>query len=210
MQKTAGATSQSVSVYCRALSGVALTGKGAADFSVGGTSSRIWYRRGGDIVPVALTDLTALTDAWSSGGVIEVANGEYRVDLPDAAFATGAAQVSMGGDVDGGVVLGYPIALVADKQDTILANIALIEPEAGPGADDVTVTINVGGSPVADADVWITSDQAGDVHVQGPLRTNDAGQATFSLDAGVSYYMWMQKSGVNPIRGQQFTAVADE
>lgn len=38
---------------------------------------------------VTLTDLLALTTGWTSGGVKEVADGLYRVDWPNAAFAVG-------------------------------------------------------------------------------------------------------------------------
>lgn len=81
----------------------------------------------------------------------------------------------------------------------------------GSGADRCTQTItnSTTGLPVADADVWITSDAGGNNVVAGTLQTNSQGNATFLLDAGVSYYLWMQKDGVNPILGQAFTAVAD-
>lgn len=79
----------------------------------------------------------------------------------------------------------------------------------GEGADEVTVNVSVSGTPVADADVWVTSDSAGDVVVAGTLQTDDQGDATFMLDAGTTYYLFAQKSGVNAIQGQSFVAVAD-
>lgn len=81
---------------------------------------------------------------------------------------------------------------------------------AGPGADSCTITIETDGAvPVGDCDVWLTSDLAGDVVVAGSLRTNAAGEATFLLDAGVTYYLWAEKSGVISIQGEVYVAVAD-
>jgi hypothetical protein len=104
MQITAGSTDVQIPIYCRTSTGAALTGKVAADFA-------LTYRRAGANVSISLSNLTALTDAHSDGGIKEVGNGEYRLDLPDAACAAGVNQVSVGGTVAGGVVLGYPIAL---------------------------------------------------------------------------------------------------
>jgi hypothetical protein len=74
----------------------------------------------------------------------------------------------------------------------------------------VTLTIrDSSNNPIPDADAWITSDAAGSVVVAGTLRTNASGEATFLLDDGESYYLWMQRSGYNSIQGEQFTASAD-
>jgi hypothetical protein len=85
-----------------------------------------------------------------------------------------------------------------------------LTPIAGRGADEVTLTIrDSSNNPIPDADAWITSDAAGSVVVAGTLRTNASGEATFLLDDGESYYLWMQRSGYNSIQGEQFTASAD-
>lgn len=83
------------------------------------------------------------------------------------------------------------------------------ESPAGNGADQVTITITQGGQPLADADVWITTDAAGTNVVAGTLQTDDAGEVLFMLDNGVTYYLWAQKSGSNPITGQVFVANDD-
>ena len=82
---------------------------------------------------------------------------------------------------------------------------------AGAGADTVTLQICLedGVTPIADADVWISTDALGNNVVAGTLQTNGAGKVTFLLDAGVTYWRWVQKDGVvfsNPIK---FVAVAD-
>jgi len=49
------------------------------------------------------------------------------------------------------------------------------------------------GNPIADADVWITSDLAG-TNIIASGKTNQEGKVTFYLDAG-TVYVWRQKSG---------------
>lgn len=104
MQFAAGSEDIQIPLWCRSLSGAPLTGKAAADFS-------LTYRRNGENVEIALSDLASLGAEHSDGGIIEVGNGEYRLDLPDAAFAIGANKITVSGTVDGGVVLGYPIGI---------------------------------------------------------------------------------------------------
>lgn len=64
--------------------------------------------------PVDLTESTlgSASAAHSDGGIIHVGGGVYRVDLPDAAFATGVDQVSVQGTITGMVVLGVTHPLV--------------------------------------------------------------------------------------------------
>ena len=66
----------------------------------------------------------------------------------------------------------------------------------GSGAIAHTVSVSVGGSPLAGADVWVTTDQAGNFVVAGTLVTDASGSVTFQLDAG-DYYQWVQLSGYN-------------
>jgi len=73
----------------------------------------LWYRREG-AARTAVTEATlaALTTAHSDGGFLHVSDGYYRFDLPDAAFATGANYVDVGGTVTGMVVVGGRVRLV--------------------------------------------------------------------------------------------------
>lgn len=70
-----------------------------------------------------------------------------------------------------------------------------VTPEAGAGAIewDYTLTDSVSGAPIADADVWVTSDSAG-LYVIASGKTDATGVVTFYLDAG-TVYVWSQKSG---------------
>lgn len=77
------------------------------------------------------------------------------------------------------------------------------------GSDTCTMTITNLGVPVADADVWISTDQPGVNVVAGTKQTNDDGEATFLLDHGLTYYLFAQKAGVVSLQGVSFVAQAD-
>lgn len=73
----------------------------------------LWYRREG-AARTAITEATlaALTTAHTDGGFLHISDGDYRLDLPDAAYATGANYVDFGGTVTGMVVVGGRVRLV--------------------------------------------------------------------------------------------------
>jgi len=106
MEVSPDTTDVSVDVRAMTSAGAALTGKAAADFTA-------WYKRHGAAAKTAITlaDLSALTDAHSDGGLLEIGDGWYRLDVPDAAFASGADSVLIGGTVSGGVVLSAPVTI---------------------------------------------------------------------------------------------------
>lgn len=97
--------------------------------------------------------------------------------------------------------------------EAALANAPVPGDIVGPGASPCTLTITDDGTalgtPVADADVWLTSDAAGTNTVAGTLQTDSAGEVTFLLDPGVTYYVWAQKDGAMSISGTAYVAVAD-
>jgi len=77
----------------------------------------------------------------------------------------------------------------------------------GPGASPTTIEWLDTDThlPVADGDVWVTTDAAG-ANVVEKHQTNSLGKATFMLDAGLTYYLWGQKDGHQPIQGESFEA----
>lgn len=81
-------TNQSIYVHlASSADGTDATGLEAADLTVS-------YQRGnGALVGVSLSDLSAITDAHSDGGVIHAGGGVYRIDAPDAAWAAGVDRV---------------------------------------------------------------------------------------------------------------------
>ncbi|QDV40874.1 hypothetical protein Enr13x_07100 [Stieleria neptunia] len=90
------------------------------------TGIEIWYRRQGGLkVTLALSDLSAVDDAHSDGGMLHISDGIVRVDVPDAAFAAGASEVLFGGSIDGGVVVKETIGLIGhDNQSVYVPSIA--------------------------------------------------------------------------------------
>jgi len=87
----------------------------------------------------------------------------------------------------------------------------------GPGASHVTITVRTtGGTAIADAHAWVTSDLAGTTTVVAGT-TNSAGRLvplgtthTYTmLDAGTTYYLWAAKDGTTFVQGSSFTATAD-
>ncbi len=52
-------------------------------------------------VSITLTDLPLVNSNYSSGGVFELGGGRYRLDVPDAAFATARDMVSIFGEASG-------------------------------------------------------------------------------------------------------------
>jgi hypothetical protein len=106
----------------------------------------LWYRReGATKTSITEADLAtpALDDAHADGGFLHIGDGEYRLDLPDAAFATGANHVDVGGTVTGMVVIGGRVRLVDyDPEDTVRLGLTALPNAAADAA---------GGLPVSDA-----------------------------------------------------------
>ena len=95
-----------------------------------------------------------------------------------------------------------------DTLEKIAAAIAGVGGAVGPGASPTTIEwLDAdSGLPVADGDVWVSTDAAGANVIAGTLQTNSLGKATFMLDTGVTYYLWGQKDGYAPIEGESFIA----
>lgn len=94
----ARATSQSTVI--RFVDSVTGAPEEGVDAATGGLS--LWYRReGGLLVAISPSNLTLLTDAYSSGGLLHIDDGWYRLDVPDAAFDSGVDGVQVGGTATG-------------------------------------------------------------------------------------------------------------
>lgn len=104
----------------------------------------LWYRREGatktSITEAALASLDA---AHSDGGIEHIGDGYYRLDLADAAFASGVDGVMIGGTVTGMIVIGCYVHLVPwDPQDATRMGLTAL-PNANADA--------AGGLPISDA-----------------------------------------------------------
>jgi len=85
--------------------------------------------------------------------------------------------------------------------DYLDSKISLIAGAAGAGAITWVYTLTDAdtGNPISEADVWITTDEAGN-NVIASGKTDAYGKVTFYLDAG-EIFVWRQRSGydfVNP------------
>ena len=104
-----GATDQSLTLrMCDATDGTPELG---VDSSTIGLD--VWYRRrGGAKISLTELDLSALTDAHADGGMLHISGGEYRVDFPDAAFASGVDWVDVGWGATDMVGFGGRVRLI--------------------------------------------------------------------------------------------------
>ena len=105
------------------------------------------YRRQGEAVSsITEASLASLTTAHTDGGFIHVQNGRYRLDLPDAACASGVDHVTVGGTITGGVVI--PRTILLDYADVNVAQISTDAREevADTVWDEATSGHNVAGS----------------------------------------------------------------
>jgi len=180
----AGSINLSIPVILRSTTdNTEVTGK------VFGDVTASYWRQGGVRVSVSAITLASVDSPHADGGFKEVdsANipGAYRFDMPDAAIATGADWVVISIKVTGCYVFFQLLHLTA--------NIISL----GVGAITWTYILTEIDlvTPIADANVWVTTDVAG-ANVIASGTTNDSGVVTFYLDAG-TVYVWRQKSGWN-------------
>lgn len=119
----------------------------------------LWYRReGATKTGITEASLSALNDAHTDGGILHIGDGYYRLDLPDAAFASGANGVMIGGAVTGMVVMGCYVHLVDyDPQDAVRLGLTAL-PNAAANATGGLMTVKRGGTAQAGAASSITLD----------------------------------------------------
>jgi hypothetical protein len=137
------------------------------------------------------------TDTWvdsiSYNSMTHIAHGdhEYLMTFP----YTGEYKLLFT-HADGYMVNDSYIVTVYPEERIVESDVATTL--RGPGADEGTVTVLDGnGDPVADADVWVSTDEDGLLVIAGTLQSNSEGKSTFWLDEGVTYYIWGQKDGRN-------------
>jgi hypothetical protein len=146
-----GSTSQSVELYLGA-TGLVFNTSGLAAYYVRNQSA-----------PVAITLVTqTTTGAWTSGGFAEISSslvpGVYRLDVPNAAFAAGASDVTIvvrGASGTNGAVLTVTLSsgglTEAQTAGAVWNAVRATYPTAGTFGEYVNVNVNSGA--IADA-VW--------------------------------------------------------
>jgi len=136
-----------------------------------------------------LTDsLEAVRDNEGTAGAGLTALGDTRIANLDAAVSTRLASS------------GYTAPPSASAINTTLSaahGSGTWGGASGSGAVEFvyTVTNAVGGLPIAQTFVWVTTDDGGD-NIVGSGYTDDFGDVTFYLDPG-TFYFWRKKSGYN-------------
>lgn len=199
------------------------------DVTAGGAVGVDWANVEGATTTVALTGTSIRT-----ASDVETDTQDIQNRLP-AALVTGRIDASVGA-MAAGVVTAAAIATGAVDADALAAdagseiadavwdealaghattgtagktlNTAAAGTAAGAGAYTVTYTVTDAdsGAPLADVDVWVTSDAGGSTIVASG-QTNASGVVTLYLDAG-TFYFWRQKSGYNFTNPDTETVVA--
>lgn len=88
----AGATSQTVNIFIQDSSSTVGAGLAGLVFNTANLTAYYMLPKAASVV-ISLVTLAAVTTAWTSGGFKEIdatnAKGVYRLDIPDAALASG-------------------------------------------------------------------------------------------------------------------------
>ncbi len=102
----------------------------------------LWYRReGADKTSITAAALAALTTGHTDNGIELIGDGAYRLDLPDAAFASGANHVDIGGTVTGMLVIGGRVRLVDyNPEDTVRLGLTALPAAAANAANGLLVS----------------------------------------------------------------------
>jgi hypothetical protein len=179
-RKAHGATD--VSVVIRIVDSTDGTPETGVAFDTSGID--LEYRREG----AASTDITevtlaALTTAHTDGGFLHIGNGYYRLDLPDAACASGAAGVLVHGTVTGMVVIGAYINLGPDVAD--VTHFGGTEGTFASGIPEVSLTTSA---------INAVADQVFDEATSGHVASGSFGAALAPTDHGTA-----QAGGANTI-----------
>lgn len=162
-----------VTVYIKVIDSTDGTPETSVAYDTAGVD--LWYMREG-------SDHTAITEATqtaggahSDGGFVHISDGVCRLDLPDAACATGVDHVYVGGTFTGMLVIGVAINLVAyDPFDTVRLGLTALPNAAADAA---------GGLPISDAggldlDTQIGTDIDAILADTNELQTNQGDWAT--------------------------------
>jgi len=158
------------------------------------------------VAGVVLADTTTTntdmrgTDSANTTAPLDAAGIRTAVGMASADLDTqldAVSSISKSDVQDAMTDQGYTEAR-AVKIDYLDAAISGVGGAVGAGAISWTHTITDSdtGLPIADVDVWVSTDSAGSNVIAGALQTNASGVVTFMLDAG-TYYFWHQKSGIN-------------
>ncbi len=186
-------------------------GSGSWAASAGTTPADIWTYQTRTLTSFG----TLIADIWEYSTRTITGFGTLIADLWGYATRTLTSFGTLAADVDtqlsgahgAGSWEGAAAAPTVEEIDVRLSNTHGSGSWQGEGAGEIWGNIEVryklteppegSGTPIADALVWVTTDEAGTNIVQS-RRTNDFGyvKTPFYLDAG-RYYFWRSKAGMN-------------
>lgn len=167
------AGSVDVSVVVRIIDSVDGTPETGVTAATGGLV--LEYRREleAEVSLATIVDLAALTTAHTDKGILHIGDGYYRVDLPDAACATGQVGVLVHGVATGMVVIGEYIQLVAyDPFDTVRLGLTALPSAAAEAA---------GGLYTRGSGAGQINQSANGMVDTNPVRLNNVAQSLLDL-----------------------------
>lgn len=164
------------------------------------TVSAIFTKDSGDpATGLTLTDIDIYLyrRAKSDGTVTTVWNGENPTEEVGGGIYTKAYASDDPATYDYFAFAQYTGATELDSNYALMSAPFIDESSARAGATAFTYTLtsSVDAAPIANAQVWITTDASGDKVIASGV-TDSSGQVTFYLNAG-TYYVWRQKAGWN-------------
>lgn len=116
--------STDISVVMRAIDSTDGTPETGFDHATAGIDLK-YRREGAANVDITEAALAALTTAHTDGGVEQIGNGYFRLDLPDAAVAAGVKGVMVHGTATGMVIIGCYVELLGHDPYTSAASDSL-------------------------------------------------------------------------------------
>lgn len=133
--------------------------------------------------------------ALADGTVTAIWSGEN----PTEEIGGGLYSKSYDADTTTYTYYAYAVYSGATELDTnyaVMAHPFSVAGTAGAGATTWPYTLTDGdtGEPIADADVWVSTDEAGE-NVIARGTTDQNGVVTFYLDDGSTVYVWRRKDG---------------
>jgi len=191
-----GATSQTL--YVVALDSASTTGGRKTGIAYNAAGLTAYYvRNRAAAVAITLATLASSSAAWSSGGWVEVdatnAPGLYRLDVPDAAFATGADSVVV-------VVRGAAGMVQVEEEVLLVAYNPQDATALGLSRLDAAIS-----SRQATSDPWSTT-------VPGAYGAGTAGNKLGSLGGGAganTVTVTVQNDATHPVAGASFWVTTD-
>ena len=182
----AGATDQSVTI--RIIDATDGTPETGVAYNTSGIDLEYW--RHGANSAVDITEATqTVNGAHADGGFVHIGHGVYRLDLPDAAVASGTTAVDVFGTVTGMIVIGGTVQLSPPVNTVALAGTAQTGRDIGAS---VLLSSGTGTGQVSLTSGRVNADM---VAVSGDSTAADNLEAAFDGTAGAVSPLGIARQG---------------